>query len=107
MSQTVEKFLDHAAKWHGAVRSFPLARMARLCGAAAPKRAKDLVKSGWIIPAEIERIVCGAPSAVLAAVIARDNTKWGVRPILVVQLRKDATIEGDELLDSPRGRLAN
>jgi 3-(methylthio)propionyl---CoA ligase len=72
-------------------------------------RSKDLIKSGgeWINPAEIERIVCRAPSVVLAAVIARNDPKWGERPILVVQLRKDVIIEDDELLESLRGRLAN
>jgi 3-(methylthio)propionyl---CoA ligase len=72
-------------------------------------RTKDLIKSGgeWINPAEIERIVSSAPSVSLAAVIARDDPKWGERPVLVVQLRKDATIEDEELLASLRGRLPN
>jgi acyl-CoA synthetase (AMP-forming)/AMP-acid ligase II len=50
-------------------------------------RAKDLIKSGgeWINPAEIEAVVGALPEVSLAAVIGREDPKWGERPILLVE----------------------
>ncbi len=52
-------------------------------------RAKDLIKSGgeWINPAEIEAVVGALPEVSLAAVIGRQDDKWGERPILLVEMR--------------------
>ncbi len=53
-----------------------------ICG-----RSKDLIKSGgeWINPAELEDIVGTHPAVALAAVIAREDPKWGERPVLIVE----------------------
>lgn len=72
-------------------------------------RAKDLIKSGgeWINPAEIEAIVCALPQVSLAAVIGRNDHKWGERPILLVEMREDQNISDQDLLASLRGRVAS
>lgn len=68
-------------------------------------RAKDLIKSGgeWINPAEIEAIVTGLPAVAQAAVIAREDAKWGERPVLIVELR-DAVSDA-ELIAPLKGRV--
>ncbi len=72
-------------------------------------RAKDLIKSGgeWINPAEIEEIVGRLPEVALAAVIPRDDPKWGERPVLVVEPAQGRALEADQLLDALRGRVAD
>jgi len=72
-------------------------------------RAKDLIKSGgeWINPAEIEAVVCALPQVSLAAVIGRNDHKWGERPILLVEMREDHDISDQDLLASLRGRVAS
>lgn len=71
-------------------------------------RAKDLIKSGgeWINPAEIEALVCALPQVGLAAVIGRNDVKWGERPLLLVELREDQEISDEALLESLRGHVA-
>ena len=70
-------------------------------------RAKDLIKSGgeWINPGEIEAIVGQLPEVSLAAVIGRAHDKWGERPILLVELRDEASDE--HLLAPLRGEVAS
>jgi acyl-CoA synthetase (AMP-forming)/AMP-acid ligase II len=72
-------------------------------------RAKDLIKSGgeWINPAEIEAVVGSLPQVSLAAVIGRNDNKWGERPLLLVELREDQDISDQDLLASLRGRVAS
>jgi acyl-CoA synthetase (AMP-forming)/AMP-acid ligase II len=74
-----------------------------ICG-----RSKDLIKSGgeWINPAEIEDIVGTHPAVSLAAVIARSDEKWGERPVLIVQWRQGLSVDGQELLEFLRGKVA-
>ena len=71
-------------------------------------RAKDLIKSGgeWINPVEIETVVNEHPEVSLAAVIGRDDPKWGERPLLVVQTRLSAELSDEEILSPLRGRVA-
>ena len=71
-------------------------------------RAKDLIKSGgeWINPGEIEAIICRLPEVSLAAVIGRSDTKWGERPVLVVEIQDQRTINDEALLSSLRGKVA-
>ena len=73
-----------------------------ICG-----RSKDLIKSGgeWINPAEIEAIIGAHPSVRHVAVIARDDPKWGERPVLVVE--RDGDGEAKALLDLLRGKVAD
>jgi len=70
-------------------------------------RAKDLIKSGgeWINPAEIEAIVSGLPAVAQAAVIAREDARWGERPVLVVELRDADAITDADLTASLKGRV--
>jgi fatty-acyl-CoA synthase len=70
-------------------------------------RAKDLIKSGgeWINPKEMEDIVGGQPSVALVAVIARADKKWGERPVLVVEPRRDHALSEAQILDSLRGKV--
>ncbi|MDY6944502.1 MAG: long-chain-fatty-acid--CoA ligase [Pseudomonadota bacterium] len=86
-----------------------LARIDRQGNLMITGRAKDLIKSGgeWINPAQIEALVCALPQVSLAAVIGRNDDKWGERPILLVQLREDQDISDQDLLASLRGRVAS
>jgi 3-(methylthio)propionyl---CoA ligase len=70
-------------------------------------RAKDLIKSGgeWINPKEIEDIVGSLPAVGLVAVIARPHAKWGERPVLVVEPRKNHTVDNRVLLEALRGKV--
>lgn len=70
-------------------------------------RAKDLIKSGgeWINPAEIEAIISGLPAVAQAAVIAREDAKWGERPVLVIELRGADAITDADLTASLKGRV--
>lgn len=72
-------------------------------------RAKDLIKSGgeWINPGEIEAIIGALPEVALVAVVGRAHSKWGERPILVVEPRKGAHITDEALLDTLRARVAS
>ena len=57
-----------------------------ICG-----RSKDLIKSGgeWINPTEIESVVGTNPSVRHVAVIARDDARWGERPVMIVECDGD------------------
>ncbi len=72
-------------------------------------RSKDLIKSGgeWINPAEIEAIVGALPQVSLAAVIGCMDLKWGERPLLLVEMRRDEDASDAELLASLKGRVAS
>jgi acyl-CoA synthetase (AMP-forming)/AMP-acid ligase II len=72
-------------------------------------RAKDLIKSGgeWINPAEIEAVVGALPEVSQAAVIGRQDAKWGERPILLVELRDGPPISDDALLAPLAGQVAS
>ncbi|MEP7243314.1 MAG: AMP-binding protein [Gammaproteobacteria bacterium] len=71
-------------------------------------RAKDLIKSGgeWINPAEIEALIGRLPEVSLAAVIGRTDTKWGERPILLVEMREHQTITDEAMLAALQGQVA-
>jgi acyl-CoA synthetase (AMP-forming)/AMP-acid ligase II len=71
-------------------------------------RSKDLIKSGgeWINPAQIEAIVGALPQVSLAAVVGRHDPKWGERPVLLVEMRKDEDLSDADLLASLEGHVA-
>jgi fatty-acyl-CoA synthase len=73
-----------------------------ICG-----RATDLIKSGgeWINPAEIETIIGAHPSVRHVAVIARQDDKWGERPLLVVEREGDGNAA--TLLGLLHGKVAD
>jgi acyl-CoA synthetase (AMP-forming)/AMP-acid ligase II len=70
-------------------------------------RAKDLIKSGgeWINPREIEDIIGGLPEVGLAAVVGRPHPKWGERPVLIVEPRRERAIDRETLLAALRGKV--
>jgi fatty-acyl-CoA synthase len=72
-------------------------------------RSKDLIKSGgeWINPAEIEAIIGREPAVGQVAVIARADSKWGERPVLVVEPQPGATLRDDDLIAALRGKIAD
>jgi fatty-acyl-CoA synthase len=72
-------------------------------------RSKDLIKSGgeWINPAEIEAIVGREPKVGQVAVIARADSKWGERPVLVVEPRPEVTLHDEDLIAALRGKVAD
>jgi fatty-acyl-CoA synthase len=73
-----------------------------ICG-----RAKDLIKSGgeWINPAEIETIVGAHPAVRHVAVIGRTDTRWGERPVLIVET--DDAQDPQALIGLLRGKVAD
>jgi len=70
-------------------------------------RAKDLIKSGgeWINPREVEDIVGSLPDVGLAAVVGQPHPKWGERPVLIVEPRRQYAIDGETLLAALRGKV--
>lgn len=72
-------------------------------------RSKDLIKSGgeWINPAEIEAIISAIPGVSQAAVIGREDPKWGERPLLVIELREDCDPSDEDLITALKGKVAN
>lgn len=70
-------------------------------------RAKDLIKSGgeWINPREIEDVVGRLPEVGLVAVVGRPHPKWGERPVLVVEPRREQAIDRETLLSALRGKV--
>jgi len=70
-------------------------------------RVKDLIKSGgeWINPREIEEIVGNLPAVALAAVVGREHEKWGERPVLIVEPRRDQTLTEQLILAALRGKI--
>lgn len=72
-------------------------------------RSKDLIKSGgeWINPAEIEAIVGRDPTVSQVAVIGRPDSKWGERPLLIVEPRRGEDLDPQGLVRSLRGKVAD
>lgn len=72
-------------------------------------RSKDLIKSGgeWINPALIEAAVSTHPDVAMAAVIGREDDKWGERPVLIVELIDGAEPSDADLLSPVRENCAS
>lgn len=86
----------------GDLASIDAAGNLTICG-----RVKDLIKSGgeWINPKEIEDIVGNLPAVALAAVVARAHVKWGERPVLIVEPRRNQEISESRVLAALRGKV--
>ncbi len=84
-----------------------LARIGADGGLYITGRAKDLIKSGgeWINPAEIEAIAGASPVVANVAVIARQHSKWGERPVLIVEIREGGAASDDDLIGLLRGKV--
>jgi 3-(methylthio)propionyl---CoA ligase len=70
-------------------------------------RVKDLIKSGgeWINPKEMEDIVGMVPSVALVAVVAREHPKWGERPVIFIEPRRNSTLTDSAVLSTLRGQV--
>ena len=110
-ASVVDRYFGESEAATDAEGWFPTGDLARLDAKGnliITGRAKDLIKSGgeWINPAEIEAVVGALPQVSLAAVIGRQDTKWGERPVLLVEMRGGAEIDDAALLAPLNGRVA-
>lgn len=108
----VERYLGQETPATDADGWFDTGDLARIDGKGnliITGRSKDLIKSGgeWINPAQIESIVAALPQVSLAAVVGRSDPRWGERPILLVEMRKDEDLSDEQLLESLKGRVAS
>jgi acyl-CoA synthetase (AMP-forming)/AMP-acid ligase II len=106
----VGRYLGHPEPATDAEGWFPTGDLARIDSRGRliiTGRAKDLIKSGgeWINPAEIEAVVSEHEAVSLAAVIGRQDAKWGERPVLIIQTRSD-DVSDEDVLAPLRGRVA-
>jgi fatty-acyl-CoA synthase len=106
----VNRYYGHAAPAVDSEGWFDTGDLARIGENGAlyiTGRAKDLIKSGgeWINPAEIEAIISTSPAIAQVAVIARQDAKWGERPLLVVEVREGQAVADDDLLALLRDRV--
>jgi 3-(methylthio)propionyl---CoA ligase len=71
-------------------------------------RTKDLIKSGgeWISSIELENAAIGHPAVAEAAAIAVAHPKWTERPLLFVVPLGDAELDGEEILEFLKDKVA-
>lgn len=71
-------------------------------------RTKDVIKSGgeWISSIELENCAMGHPEIVEAGVIGVTHPKWDERPLLIVVRVKNSQIEGGQILEFMKGKVA-
>lgn len=71
-------------------------------------RAKDVIKSGgeWISSIELENIAVEHPAVREAAVVARQDPRWGERPVLFVVPVEGLSVTEQELAALFEGRVA-
>ena len=71
-------------------------------------RAKDVIKSGgeWISSIDLENAAVAHPNIAMAAVIGIPHPKWDERPLLLVVLKPQATIEKQAVIDFLGERVA-
>ncbi len=110
-ASVVDRYFGEEAPVTDAEGWFPTGDLARIDARGnliITGRAKDLIRSGgeWINPAEIEAVVGALPQVSLAAVIGRQDAKWGERPVLLVEMRGGDEIDDAELLAPLSGRVA-
>jgi 3-(methylthio)propionyl---CoA ligase len=104
-SSAVERYLGHDEPSTNADGWFDTGDLAIIDAdgnLAITGRAKDLIKSGgeWINPGEIEAIVGALPAVALVAVIARAHSKWGERPVVIVELRPGESLSDDDVREA-------
>ncbi|MCH1929561.1 AMP-binding protein [Shewanella sp. A25] len=73
-----------------------------ICG-----RVKDLIKSGgeWINPSEIEELVGKQEGINQVAVIGIPHSKWGERPLLIIEPRGDTQIDLDMIKTALKNKI--
>jgi fatty-acyl-CoA synthase len=72
-------------------------------------RSKDIIISGGenISSLEVEDALHRHPAVLTAAVVAQPDPKWGEVPCAFVELKPDASVQAQELIDHCRGLLAH
>jgi len=72
-------------------------------------RAKDVITSGGenISSLEIENVLHLQPAVMLAAVVARPDSKWGETPCAFVEIRPGQSVDAEELRLFCREHLAH
>ena len=71
-------------------------------------RAKDIIISGGenISSLEVEDVLYRHPAVLAAAVVAKPDPKWGETPCAFVELRSDAKVTEQEIIEYCRANLA-
>lgn len=71
-------------------------------------RSKDIIISGGenISSLEIEEVLYRHPAVMLAAVVAKPDSRWGEVPLAFVELRPGMTVAAEELIEHCRSLLA-
>ena len=71
-------------------------------------RSKDIIISGGenISSIEVEGVLYRHPKVLEAAVVARDDEKWGETPCAFVTLKEEKELSAEELIDYCREHMA-
>jgi fatty-acyl-CoA synthase len=71
-------------------------------------RSKDVIISGGenISSQEVEDVLYGHPSVMMAAVVAQPDPKWGETPCAFIELKEGASASAEELIEFCRARMA-
>jgi fatty-acyl-CoA synthase len=72
-------------------------------------RSKDVIISGGenISSLEVEDALYRHPAVLVAAVVAKPDAKWGETPCAFVELKPDAKVTEQEIIEHCRGNLAH
>ena len=89
-----EKFTDDGWFATGDVVTIDATGNLKICD-----RSKDLVKSGgeWISSVDLENLLMAHEAVAEAAVIAIPDERWGERPLAVIVLREEHSVEAEDL----------
>ena len=92
--QGAEKFSDDRWFSTGDVVTIDATGNLKICD-----RSKDLVKSGgeWISSVDLENLLMAHEAVAEAAVIAIPDERWGERPLAVIVVRDEHTVEAEDL----------
>ncbi len=71
-------------------------------------RSKDVIISGGenISSQEVEDVLHGHPSVMMAAVVAQPDPKWGETPCAFIELKEGASAGVEEIIEFCRARMA-
>jgi len=72
-------------------------------------RSKDIIISGGenISSLEVEDVLYRHPAVMVAAVVARNDPKWGETPCAFIELKAEAKVSGEEIIAHCRQHLAH
>ena len=71
-------------------------------------RSKDVIISGGenISSLEVEEVLFRHPAVMMAAVVARPDDKWGEVPAAYIEVKEDAQVTAEDIIEHCRGHLA-